>query len=154
MLLFTPIIQDVAVSTFIYTRFALTGSLTLVLGDFMAFHSGVLGIFDGVWDRGALSSIPPSMLPEYATVLSGVLQPRGVVLTEFMTVSSPDGAAAAPSQFVSKAAVAAAFQCADFQVEVLEERDETEQYPDLQANARGIVVMEHVLLFTKKMQSK
>jgi hypothetical protein len=52
---------------------------------------GVPGGVDGVWDRGALTAVPPGSVPAYAARVAAALRPGGRVLCEILASNVPVG---------------------------------------------------------------
>ena len=62
-----------------FTRFR-CGNIQLLEGDIFDLHVGLLGPFDGAYDRAALVALPPPMRQRYAHHLASVLQAQARVL--------------------------------------------------------------------------
>ena len=77
-----------------------------------------LGVFDGVWDRGGVSAVPSSTVPDYVAALSALTSVSAPILVEVTDVVSLSGSLQLP-RHNSKQLIVDAFQKGGHSCEVL-----------------------------------
>jgi len=110
----TPRIEPADAPDDPYTRY-ISPPVTVLQGDVLALRPGHAGTFDGVWDRGALVALDPSLRADYLAALSRVAHGAELLLSTFHYA---EGVMEGPPFSVDEAFIEASFD----RVERLDER--------------------------------
>jgi len=122
-----------------------SGSMTFLVGDFMALPTVHSSGFDGFYDRAALIALPPNLRKKYADTLKTLIVPggRGLLVTIEYDQNEMDG----PPFSVSEDMVRDLYE-PHFKIEVLETSGAEPVSPNLAK--RGVTSMTgHVFLLTR-----
>jgi Thiopurine S-methyltransferase (TPMT) len=115
----------------------------LIHGDIFSIPPKRYGVtFDGIFDRGGITSIEPALQLKYLQILSELLKPEGNILLEFLSVSS--SGQSSPGSLSLERLIELS-RAASFQTSILHQRNVTDQYPD-----SNFGELEEIVLLLKK----